>query len=143
MNSPSQLVTYQLSIRLSKPCLALFIIHSFNKNACGLGTEALGSYAKWQILNEYYSMYSTVLPFLPSNTSFQIWRVTHCSTVLGFDEQFSVDPFSSFSSSPQNRYKYSSLWKLWVWLWNGSGFGLVVWHELQKMRNEHTDVFSY
>lgn len=122
---------------------SIYYIHSFNKNVCGLGTEALGSYVKWQILSEYFSMYSTVLSFLPSNTSFQLWRVTHCSTVLVFDGQFSADPFLSFSSLPQNRYKYCSLWQLWGWLWNGNGFGLVVWRELQKMRNEHTDVISY
>lgn len=48
---------------------SIYYRHSFNKNVCGLGIEALGSYVKWQILNEYYSMYTTVLSFLTSNTS--------------------------------------------------------------------------
>ena len=114
---------------LSKLCFTLFIPFIHSTNVYGFGIGVPGFHEEWPIPNEYYSIHDAVLSYLPSDASFQLQRMSHCPTILEFDEQFSVDPCPSVSSPPQSRYKYSSLWRVfglalereWVWI------GCVAW----------------
>lgn len=63
-------------------------------------------------------------------------------TVLEFDEHPSVDPAQAFPLRHRADTTQFTLKSLGLAL-ERSGFGLVVWHELQKMRNEQTDVIPY
>lgn len=86
-------------------------------------------------------MYSTVLSSLPSSTSsFEGIPTAQLFEDLMNDSLPTLSQaFHAHYGTDTNAVHFENL----GWLWNGSGFGFIVWRELQKMRNEHTDVISY